>query len=359
MIQAFALSVMSLAAQDPGPARVQPPRDATGIDWVLPFAAARQEAAARQRLLFIKSIAFATTPHGNWGPESEVLRAGPFSDERVIALLNRRFVPFYFDLSDTAAAGDPEARKFVAAKRKELRGPAVQSPTALLLMTAEGEVAGEIRQQDTPEDIINVLLSKLDNYPEYAAPGPEEQGATGVALARIRLDLRDVEGARAALEGVETDEARYLRGRMFRFEAKWDAMEREFTAIEDESYADHLRMERAYRHWHDAAYEALREALAGFPDDSERFTEARYYEGLAHFHLGSADQARATWQSTITSRPQDRWIYRADWAFAHSKKDIPKGPFQTVMVSSAATAATRTPLGRSDYYSFFHPDLNR
>ena len=44
-----------------------------------------------------------------------MLRAGPFSDERVIAFVNRRFVPFYFDLSNRGAAGDAAAREFVVA----------------------------------------------------------------------------------------------------------------------------------------------------------------------------------------------------------------------------------------------------
>ena len=42
-----------------------------------------------------------------------MLRAGPFSDERVTGLANRRFVPFFFDLSVRGAAGDPDARRFL------------------------------------------------------------------------------------------------------------------------------------------------------------------------------------------------------------------------------------------------------
>ncbi len=41
-------------------------RDQSGIDWTLPFQAARARAEAEQRLLFIKPIAFGTSSDGGW-----------------------------------------------------------------------------------------------------------------------------------------------------------------------------------------------------------------------------------------------------------------------------------------------------
>ena len=37
-----------------------------GIDWVLPFEAARERAKEENRLLMIKPVAFGTTPDGGW-----------------------------------------------------------------------------------------------------------------------------------------------------------------------------------------------------------------------------------------------------------------------------------------------------
>jgi hypothetical protein len=41
-------------------------RDSTGIDWTLPFSAAREKAKKENRLLLIKPIAFGTEPDGGW-----------------------------------------------------------------------------------------------------------------------------------------------------------------------------------------------------------------------------------------------------------------------------------------------------
>lgn len=40
--------------------------DQSGIDWALPFSAARARAESQQRLLFIKPIAFGTSADGGW-----------------------------------------------------------------------------------------------------------------------------------------------------------------------------------------------------------------------------------------------------------------------------------------------------
>lgn len=68
------LPLVCLPAQDgvPGPApsrRAQAPacrRDQSGVEWVLPFEAARAKAAAERRLLFLKPIAFGTSADGGW-----------------------------------------------------------------------------------------------------------------------------------------------------------------------------------------------------------------------------------------------------------------------------------------------------
>jgi hypothetical protein len=41
-------------------------KDRTGMQWVLPFAKAVQQAAETKRILMIKPVAFGTTPDGGW-----------------------------------------------------------------------------------------------------------------------------------------------------------------------------------------------------------------------------------------------------------------------------------------------------
>ena len=111
-----------------------------------------------------------------------MLRAGPFSDARVVGLCNRRFVPFYFDLSNRGVAGDPDARAFVVAVRKELGGRAVPTPP-VLFMTPDGEVVGEVSNYATEDQVLRTMLDLLEAHPEFAKPGPDEGADAAFARA--------------------------------------------------------------------------------------------------------------------------------------------------------------------------------
>ena len=88
-----------------------------------------------------------------------MLRAGPFSDERVIGLLNRRFVPFYFDLSNHGYAGDPDARKWVVKRRPDMGGMSVNTPP-ILIMTPEGKVAGKFSNYANSKVVLLASVTK-------------------------------------------------------------------------------------------------------------------------------------------------------------------------------------------------------
>lgn len=89
-----------------------------------------------------------------------MLRAGPFSDERIVRLANRRFVPFYFDLSNRGVAGDPAARKFVVKERKRLGGRSVPTPP-VLFMSPDGEVPRAGRQLlQVVKDLLVLIVAE-------------------------------------------------------------------------------------------------------------------------------------------------------------------------------------------------------
>jgi hypothetical protein len=220
-----------------------------------------------------------------------VLRAGPLSDEHIVRLANRRFVPFYFDLSNRGVAGDPDARKFVIAARKELGGRAVSTPP-LLFMNSKGAVLGQVSNYATEEQVLAAMLKVLRDNPEFNTPSKKEVDERNpLARAQILIDLQKYDEARKLLLGVDSQAADYLLGRLSRFDSDWEAAEKLFMKITDDELADDVRMEQAYRHWHDANFEKLANCLSDFPKESNRFSEARYYEGLAMFHLGKKDQA--------------------------------------------------------------------
>ena len=267
----------------------------------------------------------------------------------MVRLVNRRFVPFYFDLSNRGAAGDADARTFVVAARKELGGAGVPTPP-VLFMNAKGKVLGEVSNYATESQVLAALLKVLKDHPEYCEPTTAEKAEKAVvARAQICIDLQDFEGARKILSTQDSDEARYLLGRLARFARAWDDMEKHFQQVQDNRFAADLRMERAYRLWTDREYAKLRDHLQDFPKSSSRYTEGRYYEGLAAFHLGDEKQALAIWKQTITACDQDAWNYRADWAYTNVIDGEKRG---------FSTAGPKTSLlNRIGYMGRRNPDL--
>ncbi len=280
-----------------------------------------------------------------------MLRAGPFSDERVVGLANRRFILFYFDLNDRGFAGDAKARAFVVAVKKELGGASVPTPP-VLFMTADGRLVGEVSNYATEDQVLAAMQNALEKAPPQAKPSAEERDAQDpVDRARAAMDLLDYETANQLLEPVDRDEARYLQGHIARLQKDWKAMHAAFARIEEPSLADDLRMERAHEHWDQGDFDALLESVTGFSPKSPRYSESRYYFGLALYHLDQPAKALAIWKSTIEGCSQDPWIYRSDWAYSQAAS----GGQKTRSFSTAGGSPSL--LGRIGYMGRQNPDL--
>lgn len=280
-----------------------------------------------------------------------MLRAGPFSDERIVRLVNRRFVPFAFDLFDGALA-DADAKRFVVERRRELGGQMV-SNEPLFVVTPKGQIVGETIEYARTEAVLRLLRKALKDHPALDRPTEEEKrAATPLERARIRIDLLDDEGAQKILAKEKGDEAAYLLGRMARRRGDFDAMERHFARVKDPALEDDLRVEGAYRFRH--RYAKLQKHLEGFPKKSDRYAEARYLTGLALFHSGKRKEAQAIWRDLIEKSPQGPWVYRADWAYTSSTKTRRGGA-----VFAGAGGGGTTPLGRIGYMGMPNPDLTR
>ena len=265
-------------------------------------------------------------------------------------LANRRFIPFYFDLSNRGAAGDPLARKFVVAARADLGGRSVPTPP-VLFMDVRGNVLGEARNYASADAVLAAMHRVLREHPEYNKPGKAERAEKSpVARANVMIDLQQYDAARKLLvKHAGTADAQYLLGRLARWHKDWDAMDEHLEKVDDKDLADDIRMERMYRHWESGDIKKLAEQLRGFPEDSNRFTEARYYEGLAMYHLGDKKAAAKIWKSTIIGCDQDPWVYRADWAYSASK-DGDRRFF-------SAGGNRTSPLKRIGYMGRRNPDL--
>lgn len=284
-----------------------------------------------------------------------MLRAGPFSDERVRRLGNRRFVPFAFDLVENGALADADASRFLVKRRPEFGGRIIRNEP-LMILTPDGENLGETIRYDSTREVLRIMRRALRKRPEFNRAGPDEkEKETAVERAQILIDLLDMQGARKVLEHEKeedrTDAAHYLLGHLARLRRDWEGMEVHLRKVRDKALAADVRMERAHRLWQEREYEELRAALADFPKQSHRYSEARYHLGLAHYHLGRRKEAMKIWKEMILSRPQDPWIYRADWAYTNIKDGVRGGR----LITGAGTG--NSPLGRIGYMGGRNPDL--
>lgn len=274
------------------------------------------------------------------------MRAGPLSDERVMRLVNRRFVPIYFDLDSAAPLGDPEAKKFLVAQRKAFGGTFSVPSTGIVVMSSQSEVLGEIPADASPDKVLETLLAILKKNPKYAKPSDQEQKVRDpIAKAEILIDLVDYAGARKILAKEKGDKPRYLLGRLARLDRDWKSMHAHFENVKDRAYADHLKMERAYELWYGKKFAKLRDHLADFAKTSPRYSESRYYLGLAHYHLGEKKTATKIWVNMIKGCSQDPWVYKADWACTGS--------------SAFFAGSNDSPLKRAGYLGNSSPDLEK
>ncbi|MBI2920549.1 MAG: hypothetical protein HYY18_05645 [Planctomycetes bacterium] len=278
-----------------------------------------------------------------------MLRAGPFSDERVRGLANRRFVNFYFDLSDEGAAGDPDARKFVTAIKKELGRASVGTPS-ILIVSAAGDIVGETDNFASSGVVYAAMKKALKERPEFdAGSGDEKAAVKPIEKARIAFELGKGKTAADLLAKPESEDEWLFLAHIQRWREEWDAMEEALSHIRREDLLDDARMERAWRSWRESKYEALRDGLADFPADSNRSAEARYFEALARYHLGEKKEALKAWKELAKSPDEGPWVYRADWAWMTVK--------QAGKTSFSTGDANRSPLGRVGYLGRDNPDL--
>ena len=267
-------------------------------------------------------------------------------------LVNRRFVPVFFDLSNRGFAGDPKARAFVVKAKPVLGGRGVPTPP-VLFMTPDGKIVAEESNYATTEKFIERLKQVVRDNPEYMRPGKAEQELVILEdRAQVAIDLLDYARARKELVQADSPRACYLRGHLDRLDGKYDSMKKHFAKVGVGELRDDVRMESAHELWAAGKFKELRSALAKFPTKSNRFSEARYYEGLALFHLDKKTEAQALWASTIKGCPQDPWVYRADWAYCQSKS---KGGRRRFSSAGARTSL----LNRIGYMGRKNPDLVR
>jgi hypothetical protein len=260
------------------------------------------------------------------------MRGGPFSETRVIELLNRRFVSFYYNTGGPGLGKDAEAAAFINGK--------VPNRWAFFAAFApDGSVLGVTEVYAGTNDVFDFLAALLRAYPECDRETAEETAALarankGDASAKVAagalceqlVRYGDARSAyAAALAGGEAEQVAAYRGllRVARYERDWPDHERWLQAAGKSSakpqLAVDLVLEAGYRlmaqkrwaHARALLQPATRTALA-----SNRLAELHYEAGRACWLMGDHEWAKLHWSWIIEHLPDDRFYMRASLAAA-------------------------------------------
>lgn len=217
-------------------------------------------------------------------------------------------------------------------------------------MTPEGKVLAEVSNYAPADRVLAAMQQVLRAHPEYDRLSAQEQKLHDpLARGRLLFELMRWDEATGVLAESKTDAAFYLLGHIARWRRDWDVMERWLSRVRDPALVDDVRMERAYRLWYGRRFKDLRDWLENFPRSSNRYSEARYYYGLALYHLGQREDALDVWAELVRTAPEGPWVYRADWAYTSLK--------QRAKFSFSTQGRRVSLLGRVGYMGPPNPDL--
>jgi tetratricopeptide (TPR) repeat protein len=268
------------------------------------------------------------------------MRAGCFAETRVIHLLNRRFVNFYFNTGGPGLGKDPAAAAFTRGKTK--------NPVAYYAaFAAGGEPLGVTDVYAAKDSVFDFLVALLRENPEFDRHTKEEEAilaragakpgnaAAQLAAGRLLEELgrytearphyRRVLEARGAGPALVGDTFRGLL-RMARYSRKWPEVESLAREAErhpnaaDLGLAADLAMERGFHLLADKKYgeaKATLEAAFKRHPGSPRTSELRFYAGVACYFLKDVDRASYHWCWVVENLPDDRLVRRCYTAAAH------------------------------------------
>ena len=261
------------------------------------------------------------------------MRAGCFAEKRVIDLLNRRFVPYFFNRGGPGKGHDKAAQKFTTGKTK--------NPYAYFAaFTPSGKYLGETEIYSHKDDVFDWLKKLLADHPEYAQAteyekqlleaGKEKEISREspllASLAQLYEELGEYKDAKRAYKRIaaadpdseESAQAQLSLLRIARYRKRWkehqkleDALR---TADKNKACATDLAMARGNRLLARKSYQKARDLLQPLTKaatGSSRLAEIHFYAGVACWFLKDRDWAKFHWCWIVENLPEDRFYMRA------------------------------------------------
>ena len=252
------------------------------------------------------------------------MRAGCFAENRVIELINRRFVPYFFNRGGPGKGHDDAARKFTVGKTK--------NPYAYFAaFTPAGDYLGETAIYADKDAVFAWLRQLLADHPKFAKAAPKEAKllatkGKGRALERARLQEALGEYAAAIESYGEVEDAEERARALLRIARHQKDWKRHATLEASARKLDgsaelpfDLAMERGYRLLAEKKYAAARDLLlpmARKANLSPRLAELHFYTGVAYWFLKDRDHAKFHWCWILDHLEDDRFYMRARVAAA-------------------------------------------
>jgi len=219
----------------------------------------------------------------------------------------------------------------------------------LRIATPDGELVSEMEMGLSADKTLATMLSALEKHPEYNQPSEIEQKYSPFQKAIAAMELRDFDAAKEVLKDSKRESAYLLLARIARYEKNWSEMDKLLENVTSNRRSDDAMMERAHGYWQRREFEKLKEATSEITSDSNRYSESRYYLGLAHYHLGDRDAALKAWRDHVENTPADNWVYQSD--YAHS------GVLNPDPTAGGGGADPTSVLGRIGYLGASSSDL--
>jgi hypothetical protein len=260
-------------------------------------------------------------------------------------------------MTETGVAHDPKAREFFRELYPEQHDVQETLNPHIVFVTPEGESLGELHGYSHPDTAVARLLGLIESHPDLTRPRPDElDGQSPVERAEVLIDLMRLDEVDAALEGVDSDRARYLRAHAARLRGDDAALAEHLSALAGTELEPDAKLEAAWGLFRRRDFPALQRQVTGFPATHPRHDEALYLEGLAMYHQGRKQKAREHWESMIGSCALSPWVYRADWAYYCTTFEITRKDDDAEERHMDSFGAF-TPLNRHGYGYRQHPDL--